>query len=758
MKRSEAARYARWSATVAILLAAATGVFYIQRVWTAHRERAKAPAPLPKEEEKRFTTLSFKKVEANHTIFSVEASRSTDLKGQDISLLEDVKITVFGKLGERHDVIHTQSCRYSKADGGFQCEGDVQMDLQTAADASRIAAQPTGTPDIVHVDTSGVTFERSTGLAQTAQPVTFVFPSGKGEGKGAVYDSNEGILRLIRDVRIDLKPKPADPAAKANSPSVPVTILGSGLEFGKASHLLQISGPASAVTPTQRLTAGEFALQLDAENRAQTFVATPGSLNQLPALVDRDPKGEMALQAQKLTAKLSPQGWVTTILADGDVRGSSPSGNLRAAQAEMEMWPGLNQAKELTLHGDVRIDARDPKTSLARNIVSNALRLEFRGGKAGEPNRVRQAETLERGSIEWLDAPSTRSKVSGDKLAVYFGAQGKAQVVNASGNVQSERQAPGHALQTASSANGVVQLSPAGDWSQITLRDAVRLQEADRSAEAEQAVFNRAAQTSILTGRAVVRDATSETHAPKITFLQATDEVEAEGPVRSTDFSSKNSAIQLSPAPANISASHMRANTKSGRALYTGQARLWQGQSVLEADSIELLRSTRVLNASGSVRGVFPQTPRRGESPDKTPVWHVASATLTYWDVENRAHLEKDVVVQSADQRMRCPLLDLYFTRTNESPSGMGGASQISRAVGTGGVVVEQGDRRGTAERGLYTAEDEKFVLTGGTPTLFDPVEGTTTGRELTFYNADDTVVVDSGAGLRTLTRHRVQR
>jgi hypothetical protein len=72
-------------------------------------------------------------------------------------------------------------------------------------------------------------------------------------------------------------------------------------------------------------------------------------------------------------------------------------------------------------------------------------------------------------------------------------------------------------------------------------------------------------------------------------------------------------------------------------------------------------------------------------------------------------------------------------------------------------MVVEQGDRRGTAERGVYTAADEKFVLSGGSPTLFDPVEGTTTGRELTFNRADDTIIVDSGNGLRTMTRHRVQ-
>jgi len=259
----------------------------------------------------------------------------------------------------------------------------------------------------------------------------------------------------------------------------------------------------------------------------------------------------------------------------------------------------------------------------------------------------------------------------------------------------------------------------------------------------------------------VVRDASSETHAPKITFEQATGDIEAEGPVRSTDFSSKASGLQMSPAPANISADHLRANSKTGRALYTGHARLWQAPSVIEADAIELFRETRILKASGNVRGVFPQNaqPGTGSKAAAPPsVWHVSSGYLTYWDAEDRAHLEKDVHVQSADQKMRAPQLELYFTRSGSNQPGSGGTSQISKAVGTGGVVVEQGDRRGTAERGVYTAVDEKFVLSGGTPILFDPVEGTTTGRELTFYRADDTIIVDSGNGLRTMTRHPVRR
>src|SRR5882724_2939530 len=758
MNRRDASRYARWSALLALALAGITGGIYVHRLWVAHREKQNAPAPLPQNEEKQFTALHFKKVEGDRTIFDLEASKSTDLRGQDISLLEDVKIKVFGKNGDRNDVIHTQSCRYAKTDGGIQCDGKVQFELQSAEDAARAAANPGGGPNIIHIDTSEVTFERATGRAQTVQLVKFSFPNGKGDGIGAVYQSERGQMRLIRDVHILMQPAAGAPAKKTGTVTQPVEMSGSSMEIDKVGHTVQLAGPATATSAGQQVTAGQFTLLLDAEFRAQTLIGAPGSLNQRPEVKNHASKGDSTLQADKLTAQLAPQGWTSRIIADGKVQGNSPSGNLEAESGDMEMWPGVNQAKLLTLRGNVRVNGRDPKSGMTRSLTSNAVQLTFAGGKAGEANRVQHADTLERGVMEWLDATAVRSKLAADKLALDFSAQGKPQLLNATGAVQSQREIPGRPAQIANSASGVAQLSAAGDWSQITLRGNVRLQEAERNAEAQQAVFARAAQTTVLTGQAMVRDAGSETHAPKITFYQSTGEIEAEGPVRSTDFASKSTSLQMSSVPANLSADRMRANSKTGRAVYTGHARLWQGASVLEAETIELLRPSRVLNATGNVRAVFPQAPQPGASLGSAPERHISSGLLTYWDTENRAHLEKHVYVQSADQKMHAPQLELFFTRNGSDKQGNGGASQISRAVGTGGVVVEQGDRRGTAERGLYTAAEEKYVLSGGTPTLFDPVEGTTTGRELTFYRADDTIVVDSGNGLRTLTKHRVQR
>jgi lipopolysaccharide export system protein LptA len=192
---------------------------------------------------------------------------------------------------------------------------------------------------------------------------------------------------------------------------------------------------------------------------------------------------------------------------------------------------------------------------------------------------------------------------------------------------------------------------------------------------------------------------------------------------------------------------------------------LWQGDSVLEADSIDLLRDAKVLNATGNVRAVFPQyaAPPGGQTlaaqaaRKKTLLWHVAAETLTYSDVQNRAHLEKNVVVQSAEQKIHAAAMDLYFTGGGSANSSAG-AKQISRAIGAGGVIVEQGERKATAERGEYTPAEGKFVMSGGNPTIYDASKGTTTGRQLTFFLADDTIIVDSENGSRTLTKHRVEK
>ena len=782
MRRSEAARYARWSAAVALLLACITIGVYAKRSVRAWIDKRAAPPPAPVNVERFSSGLTFSKMEGPRKIFTVEASKATDFKDKAASLLEDVKITIFGKTGKRHDTMHTRSCQYGKRDGSIVCSGDVQMDLQSAANAERVAKNPaSAAAQTVHVETRGVTFDRGSGEAQTDQPVKFAFPDGSGEAVGVEYNSEEGVLHLQREVRLRLKQPAGKGAGKKpgkTGPEEEVQVRGGSLDFGRDTRTMHLLGPAEAETRRARLTAGELTLSLDAAFRAQTLVGSAGAIGKRPELTLRSAREEMGMSADTLTAQFAPEGYLAKLDAAGSVggsrHGSKEEDEFHADAASLDLWPRVSQAKELNLNGSVVLRTHASKSDDARILQTSALRMEFSEGKEGEASRATRAETLAAGTMEWTDAAPagsapTHTKLQADKLALDFGPQGKPQQLQATGSVQTERTQAGKPVQTATAKSGMAQLLASGGWSQMDLQGEVRLKEGERYAQADHAVFVRAAQTASLTGHAVARDAATETHAPRITFAGATGEIRAEGGVRSTDLSPKGSGVQLAPAPANITSDTMQANSKTGRALYTGHARLWQGDSVLEAESIELLRESKVLNAAGNVRAVFPQTPAQPAmlqaAPKKPNLWHVTAGALTYKETENQAHLEKNVVVQSAQQRIKAPALDLYFTRggpgVNTAPNGAaanGGAQQISRAVGTGGVIVEEGTRRATAERGEYTAADGKFVMSGGNPTLYDASEGTTTGRQLTFFLASDTIIVDSEIGSRTLTKHRVEK
>jgi len=585
MKRSEAARYARWSAAAACLLAMLTMGVYLERKWVAHREKEKAPPPAPRDVTRLSSGLTFSKVQGNQKIFTVEALKATDFKDNAASLMEDVTVTIFGSTGARHDSIHTKSCQYEKDGGSIVCSGEVQLDLQSAEDAERAPKRPGTTAQKVDVETRGVTFNRATGVAQSDQPVKFIFPNGRGEAVGVEYHSEEGTVRLLRDVVFSLIPGSAVSKGKHRGtvPHEPVHVTGKSADFERDAHVLHLRGPVEAKTSAARLKAGEIILNLDEAFHAGKLVAE-GAKGKSPELECRGKDGETHLSGETLTASFAPEGWLTRIEASGGVKGSQQSGKdgdmFSADNASMELRPKLNQPKRLNLMGNVQLTSKTEKSGESRTLQTSALLVEFAERKKGERSTPERAETLARGMLEWTDpaqqpsrATATaepgppRTKLAADKLELKFGPDGKASLLVATGNVLTERAIPGKLVQTATAQNGNAQLIGTGGWSQMELQGEVKLREGDRSGQADRVTFVRSAQTATLTGNAVVRDATTETRAPRIAFVQNSGDIRADGGVRSTDFSSKATSLQLAAVPANVSADTLRANSKTGRAL-----------------------------------------------------------------------------------------------------------------------------------------------------------------------------------------------
>jgi lipopolysaccharide export system protein LptA len=626
------------------------------------------------------------------------------------------------------------------------------------------------------VETRDVKFDQATDTAQSSERVTFTFPEGSGEAVGVEYNSELGVMKLLRDVKMTLT-QTGGPASTAGQQ---VHVTGAGLEFNRDTRLLHLWGPAHAETPTAQLDAGEFTLNLDDDYRAQKLFAAAGAHGKKPHAISSSASGIMTVNANVLTAWFDADGWLKKLDANGDVDGFRKSAveddEFTATNISVDMWPEITQPRLISMDGNASIKTAG-RNGQSRVLQTSKARMEFTQGtdqRAGQPQR---AETLALGSIQWTDAreegnsAATHTRLSAGKFVLDF-TNGAASRLVATGDVQAERAIPGSPVQTSTAQRGTAQLQAGGGWSQIELNDNVKFKEGERSGQADHAVAVRASQTTTLTGQAVVRDASTETHAASIIFAQSTSDIRAEGRVRSTAFPGKGATPQFAGVPANITAEKMQGNAKTARALYSGHARLWQGDSVLESDSIELMQKTKQLIAVGNVRAVFPQTVQRettpasiaGKSAKKTNLWHVAANSLAYEELENRAHFEGHVTVQSEAQRIRSEVLDLYFTpasvasASEKSSSAPAGAQQISRAVGDGGVIVEEQGRKATAEHAEYTAAEGKFVMSGGKPTLFDGTQGTTTGRQLTFFLADDTIIVDSENGSRTLTKHRVEK
>jgi lipopolysaccharide export system protein LptA len=567
------------------------------------------------------------------------------------------------------------------------------------------------------------------------------------------------------------------------------------MDFSRDARTMYLSGPAEAKTATARLSAAGLLLQLDGNFHAKRLIAkSDGRGGSRPEFNAAMGAGKERLSAEEITANFAPEGWVTRAEATGQVSGDAQQGEetqrVIAQRASMEMVAGQNAPKLVVLRGgvDARMKTRSQgaqgdEAGEARRLTTDELRLAFAENAAEKSGRrgtkLVSANSPGPGRLEFNEAGTAhvqapQTVVQADQLGMRFDAVGKASRLDAKGNVRTERSTAGAEKQTATAKSGFVELQPQGGWSRMDLSEDVRLNEGIRTAQADHAEFARAEQTVTLTGRATVRDATSLTSAKILKLWQATGEIRGEGGVRSTDLSARGGTVHLAPVAANLIAEQLIGNSKSGRALYAGHARLWQGDSVLEADSIELLKNERMMNAAGNVRAVFPQAAANAEgktsvgtAPRKPVLWHAQSAKMTYWDQEDRARLEQNVVVHSPDEKITSDALDLYFTRGNrggtqtapaKGVAGVPGAQQISRAVATGGVTVQQGERRATAERGEYTAADGKFVMSGGTPTLLDASQGATTGRQLTFFLSDATIIVDSENGSRTLTKHRVEK
>jgi lipopolysaccharide export system protein LptA len=727
-----AARYARWAAAAAIVLAVIVAAAYVEHAWRAHREQRNVPQAIPPTVEQRSAEFAFSKVEGNRTLFTVRASRATEYKEANRSLLEDVWITIYGRTGERNDNIHTRECSYEAETGRIVCAGEVELDLSSAAEARGPGK------GAIHLETRNVSFDRNTGIAATPAPVRFSFPLGKGQATGLTYRTREAVIALGRDVRLTLE-RPAGAGG-------PVSVSAGGLSYRRRENLVALSGPIHARQGGRELTAGSLEAAVDPELHPER-----ATIAGAPEILAEEKSGRIKVRADRFLASFGAANRLERLVAEGHARASraASAGQDEFAAERVEMlFAGSNQPARMLATGAVR--ARSESAGRRGNLAASTLAIDLSAAAHGRSREVRRAEAPHGGTLEWK-TPAEALRVQAGQLAAEFGAGSRMRELRGTGGARIERQGGSDPAIESASNEFAIELA-GGEWSAIEQSGQVALRQGGRTATADRARFVRATETAALTGNATMADAESRTQADRIFFDQAEDRVRAEGNVRTSYFSSSGAKMAgLGQGPAEVVAARLVADTKTGQAVYSGGARMWQGDAVIQADSVTLNRATQQMEASGHVSGTFLEPAKQGSKPGER-AWRVRAGRLVYRASEGRAWLTGGASAATADAELTAPEIALFFEH------GGGGAPRLARASATGGAMLRQGDRWATGSRADYDAAGDKVVLSGGPPALHDASGNLVTGRQLTLFLANDTIQVVSGQSGRTLAKYRIAK
>jgi lipopolysaccharide export system protein LptA len=780
MRTTEAARYARWSAGIAVLLIVVVACVYGARDWQSRQARKKVPAAVPSSVEQSSAGFTFSKVVGDRTEFTVRASRATEFAEGGRSLLEDVWITAYGGAGERFDNLHTRTCDYLTVSESISCAGDVQIDLDRAPDQQVQAGKPQRGNDstLVRVATSHVFFDHKTGLATTDRLANFQFSEGEGHGVGFRYEVPQGEMQLLSSVELALHS--ADPADHTSQvPTQLLNLSGSSMSFADDQRMIHVAGPVHAHQANFDLICGKLDVELDEHMYAHRLIATEN-----PELQSDGPS-PILLKAATITALASPAR-IEAIIADGEVHAIAKSQDgedqLQADRVGTELDPISNLPRLLIATGNVTV--RSNRAGAVRNLQTSILRLDFaaseKGGQARVKHALTPAGTLEMQDKETLSGKSVqeRMRLAAQHLEADFSGENDLRELRGSEDVHFEKQIGEGSPQVATSRDMVAQFEPGGGWSIVDQTGNVQLHQDNETARAERAHFDRSSDTTLLEGSVVVTDPSSSTTARSVIFNQATNEFHAIGRVATVETSNGGGSqfVNFAAGPARVSGEQLDGNSATGRSIYSGKARLWQGDSIVEGDTIDLNRQTHILIATGQVHSVFPQAPQTNHSQarsSKPEYWHAEGNRLTYLSDENRGRMEDKVHTHSDEGAMTGDVVDFFFapagnaaTSDVNAPSkqvqgpakGPGTGQQLVRASAFGRVKVEQQGRHGNGDRADYTAENGKIVLSGGSPTVYDASGNATHGRQLTFFFGDDSIDIDSAEGSRTLTLHQVEK
>ncbi|MGZ3488157.1 MAG: LPS export ABC transporter periplasmic protein LptC, partial [Isosphaeraceae bacterium] len=691
------------------------------------------------------------KSEQGRTLFTIQASKAVQFKLGGRAELHDVKITLYGRDSSRYDQISGDDFAYDPQTGDVTAKGEVRIDLEANPEGllKPDQSRPSIMKNPIHLVTRDLVFNQKTGNAFTPAQVELRMPQATGSAIGVHYTTRDNVLTL--DSHVDLS-MVASADTKLRADRAVIT-----------KSLRQIVLEGTRLTRgAEQMAAQKAIVYLRQDNTVDHVAATNG----IQASWTADSPIEARAAQAEFTVNQAQDGLSRAIFS-GDVQLDSGGDRPTRANAGRVQLDFSRRNQISKIHADDHVKLVELPSSTARasanpqpvEVTASAMDFLMAKGK-----HLDRAETSSAGRIAIFPvaAQGSLTIVTAGKFRAKFDGRGRLASIQGTPDARIVNTVPGQPDRVSTSRAIEVAFRPAGGIDAILQHGDVNYTDGERQARADHARYTPGDQMLELTGSPRITDKGLLTTARTLRMDRSTGDAVADGSVKSTysDLHEQPTGALLAAAsPIHVTAHSMTVHRTSAVAIYSGDARIWQDANVVEAPTIQFDRDHRSILAQGNgqpVSTVLVQIDKHGNA---TPL-SITSRHLTYTDDEHRAHFEGGVTARGADATVTADHLDAFLVPRSQGSKNQSfnGQGQLDRIVAQGHVVIQEAVRRATGDSLVYTVAEDKFVLTGGSPSIFDAEHGKIRGDSLTFFRRDDRVLVEGRDTSPTVTQTRVAR
>ena len=657
--------------------------------------------------------------------------------------LEQLNAQLFPPTGDKPDQIVADRAMYDQKTAMLQCNGNVQIE----------------THDALKVKTDWLRFNTDTKLGETTAAVSFEHEHVSGQSIGALVDNEKKRLELKSNVAITVAPeqfteKKKDPKPLQGARAKPVNIHSAQAVYEQSTMRLTFSGGATAEQEQDIMSGDTLTAILNDQKKLEKIEMRGNSY-----LRTMEPGHAAEAHAVDMDFFLDPDQRLTKAYGARDVRAQSLNADsdvqitgANALTIDFQAQGDESLLKEMRTEGGRAIAtlsapksrANDPRAANKR-LTADAIKMDWRmNGKDLEKAEavgnaelyVEPVQKIAKNDRKTLTAPRFDCDFyeSGNIAHLCTATQGAKAVF------EPFQPTDKRGTQTITGQTlAAIFIRETQDVERVDATGDAKFNELDRNGTANAVSYTAADETVRLRGGdPTVWDSRARTKAAEIDSNNGTHVSVCRGRVATTYYSQEQTngatPFRKVKSPVYISGDRAEIDHDSGRAVYTGQARLWQDDNYVRGDSITLYRLEQQMESWGHVQSALYQARQKsGNSTTVVPVFATADF-MRYSDAERLLHYETNVDIKQGTDRMTSGIADVYLQKD---------VNEVDRTISQHNVVVVQPNRRGTGDWCQYTTADEVAVLKGNPAHVEDADQGTTEGNRLTMYRNENRVVVD---------------